>query len=273
MKIYVTVKNTLNYCVFTKNGSIFTVPIIIMKNKLPLISIFILNLCTLLVSCSKKDTAPKEAEKSCIINSIKPIFNTNNISGLPPVSKVTNVCGVMPLGKSYQWIYTDSLFDNNGQFVRIEFDTVKVVLAVQSPADNSIWWKITSRRYKGLPNYVYTTDSVVYAMDLPYNSNGATLKAYPWLQVVPQDSVRKTNMLSDMGYIETIKKLQQATTVPVGSYTGCINVVKHLSNNYDITFKPEVGMVKFVSYAVSGNPFHLLASNKRQVSELVQIIK
>jgi autonomous glycyl radical cofactor GrcA len=150
-------------------------------------------------------------------------------------------------------------------------DTLKVEKSVVSLADNSVFWKMKSSKSKGLLNYIYSTDSVLYVIDKLYSYNNTNpLIATEWLKAFPQDSVNKFSFISDIGYKETIVKLNNKVTVPAGSYMNCIKNTKSTNGAEEIIFKPELGIVKFTKYSPYSNPFNPLPSDRRQVSELVK---
>jgi hypothetical protein len=243
-----------------------------MKNKIPFIPFLIATILLHTHTSCKKSEAPI-APNECNRNTVKPIFNTANINELTTIKYDASVCGLLPLNKQHKWIYKDSLFDDAGNFKEIKMDTLYVEKTVQSSADNSILWKMKSTRLKGLPNYIYTTDSTLYFVDLMYNAaNNKPFVATEWLKLPTQDSVRKYSFVSDYGYIETIKKLKTNTTVPAGSFSNCFYTSKSIDGIEEIVFKPELGVVKYTKYSPYGNPFNPLPTDKIQVSELVAYI-
>ncbi len=212
---------------------------------------------------------------ACEHNSLKPNFSSEISNNFSVVNETNSVCGILPLRKSAKWIYMDSIFDDKGKFSSIKMDTLYVKETLKSSADNTIWWNLKSDRFKGIPSKIYTTDSTLYMLDFSLTQNRSVAKAYEWLQVIPQDSVRKSNNISDIYYVEMNKKLKTNTiTVPLGSFNNCIQNIKYLGTTTDeIIFKPEYGVIKYTSYRVVGNPFTLNPANKLQVSELVAIIR
>jgi hypothetical protein len=224
-----------------------------MKNRSSFVAFLFTSLMFFFSGCNQDDI-PNNFE-TCKKFNAKPFFDTDNINSLP----VAN------------WIYRDSLFDTQGNFERISYDTVRFEKQLQSTADNNIWWKVNSSRPKGICKYAFTTDSTLYALDRPFFGSNLTLKAYEWLQVLTADSVRRGNLLSDMAYIEITKKLKNiSVAVPQGTYTDCVETIKYLGNNNDqIIFKPQVGVLKYITYQVTGNPFNIQYNQRRQVSELI----
>jgi hypothetical protein len=228
-----------------------------------------------IVSISCKKEQAEASPDICVINTVIPIFNTNNYADLPFVSYNTNVCGLLPLGKNHFWIYKDSIFDNSGVFVEIKMDTLTVAKTVQSLADNSIWWKMKSNRTKGIFNqFIYTTDSTVYFIDLlfgfGYNNN---FESRSWFKLFNQDSVKHHGGIGDVAFLQQTKNLQNTVTVPAGSFSNCIENNKNKIGGdfrYITTIKPSVGIIKFSLYDSPGPPSsNILPSYKRQVSELI----
>jgi hypothetical protein len=224
-------------------------------------------------ACKKAPVIAKQ-ETPCITYKSKPIFNVTNIAGLATIDYNGTVCGIIPLGKNYKWIYRDSLFDNTGQFVQTKMDTMLVEKTVFSTADSSILWKLRGARPKGITeNFIYSTDSVLYYSDRAYVGPGVPpppIYATEWLKIYQQDYVSGSAFLSDMGYLQIIKKLTNSVAVPYGTVDGCIETTKMLAGREIITLKPGLGIVKYINYAL---PFNELPNNKRQVSELVAFLK
>jgi hypothetical protein len=223
----------------------------------------------------KKEAAITKLDTPCITYKNKPIFNVTTTAALNAKDYNGTVCGIIPLGKNYKWIYRDSLFDNMGQFVQTKMDTLFVEKTVFSTADSSILWKLrsTSGRAKGINDYfVYSTDSILYYTDRAYVGPGVPVPpiyATEWLKIYRQDYISSSAFLSDMGYLQIIKKLSSSIVVPYGSINGCIETTKMLYGREIITLKPGLGIVKYTSYE---DPFNELPSNKRQVSELVAFV-
>jgi hypothetical protein len=239
-----------------------------------LFTIFIFAISITMFSC-KKTLLETEKVNNCEHNNAKPIFNTDNLNNLPITTCNTSVCGLLPLSNTAKWIYRDSIFNEQGAFSEIIMDTLFVQQTMKSTADNSTWWSLKCDRYKGIPSKIHTTDSTLYMMDFCLTQNNKSLKAYEWLQLIPQDSVGKSNNYSDIYYVEMNKKLKSKTVhVPLGSFSDCIQNIKYLGDtNDEIIFKPEYGVIKYTSYKVVGNPFVINPAHKLQVSELVRIIK
>jgi hypothetical protein len=241
-----------------------------MKNlKLFTVILFTLVSFVFLTGCGKEAGMISKTAR-CVQNSMKPVFGTNNFNNLPDYNYDSTVCGLLPLGKNYQWIYRDSLFDNTGQFTETRMDTLRVEKTVVSLMDKSVSWKMNAARSKGIPSYIYTTDSVLYFIDRPYNYNSnSAFIATEWLKIYSSDSVTKFSFVSDYGYRETIKKLSAPVKVPAGVFTNCIQNSKFTTGVEVIIFKPELGVVKYTKYSPYGNPFNPVPADKRQVSELV----
>ncbi len=227
----------------------------------------------LFIGCQKEKNQKPAID--CVHFNSKPFFNTININNLPTIVQDTPVCGLFPLGKNHRWIYRDSLFDNSGLFIETKLDTLFIEKSILSLADNATWWKMKSRRNKSLPNYLYTTDSVLYWLN---NSGGfnvvpQNIQAVAWLRILTKDSVRTSNAIDDVAYLETIKKLNSSTIVPAGSFDRCIETTKYGPSflKQVITVKPNVGIVKIVTYSGDG-VYHYNeygGTQKRQVSELL----
>lgn len=262
-------------CLYEKRQYFYRPILTKMKlNALQYFIIFIFSTSLFYVSCKKKEKI-NEVELACQHNQAKPIFNTSSINNLPIVNENIRVCGLFPLSVNAKWIYRDSFFDSNGVLTQVKMDTLYVQKQIKSNADNAIWWNVRSAKYKGIPSLIHSTDSTLYMLDMAYNPTVQVLKAYDWLQILPQDSVRKGNSYSDIAYLEMNKKMKNNTvTVPFGTFTNCIQNIKYLgATNEEIIFKPEIGVLKFTSYNVLGNPFVINPSHKKQVSELVGVIK
>jgi hypothetical protein len=241
-----------------------------MKNPKLFLFIFSALVFSFVITGCRKEAGIITPANHCVQNSKKPVFSTNSYTNLPDYNYDSTVCGLLPLGKNYQWIYRDSLFDNSGMFTETRMDTLRVEKTVVSLSDKSVCWKMNCTRSKGIPYYIFTTDSVLYFIDRPYNYNSnSSFIATEWLKIYNQDSITKFSFISDYGYRETIKKLSGAVKVPAGVFSNCIHNSKSTTGVEEIIFKPELGVVKYTRYSPYGNPFNPVAADKRQVSELV----
>ena len=208
----------------------------------------------------------------CNSNPSNPVFDltTNDFNTNLPVGYDTIVCGIFPLGKNYKWIYKDSVFGNNGQFLKTEYDTLFVEKIVKFPGSEALWWKLKSSLGKQVaPNYyIYTTDSVMYFLEksegMVQNSTHSLYSNSTWLRLDGQ----KMGIITDIGYINNYF-FRQTVSVPAGNFTNIIRCDKLLYNLKRIFFKPGIGFLKIEVY----NSTNIPEKNKLQrISELVAFI-
>ena len=209
----------------------------------------------------------------CIFNPSNPVFNlsTNDFNTNLPVSYDSILCGIFPLGKNFKWIYKDSVFGNNGRFLKIEYDTLFVEKTVKFPGSEAIWWKLKSNLGKHVaPNdYIYTTDSVMYFLEktelLPPNPNHTLYSNKTWLRLDGQ----KLGIITDIGYINNYY-FQQTVNVPAGNYQNIIRCDKLFFNLDRIFFEPNIGFLKIEVYNSTTIPDR---SKLQRISELVAFIQ
>jgi hypothetical protein len=210
------------------------------------------------------------------------------IDYLPVINQDTPVCGLLPMSKNNKWIYRDSLFDDNGNFVEIKMDTLRIVEAKKSDADGKTWWKFISNRNKGLLNlYLVSSDSTLYFPTVSFGSYGAG----NWLEIPKNNYLKGFWGLTDVPYgILDFTKLNTTVTVPAGGFINCIKNRRDASfgpNNYnaiygygisETTYKPGIGIIKHqtnkANYANSPNGYNsnplIMYGIKTMVSELVE---
>lgn len=184
-------------------------------------------------------------------------------AGLQQVSYDSAICGFMPMHKDAYWIYTDSLFNNDGSLSSVRLDTLRVTAIFKSPLGPSLFWRMASGNRKGMNGLFYTTDSLLYSIQIAFaipayfegdTWAGYRAAGYPMPRPIiadPRytDTLFTMNAVSDMAYMEKVFTCKEIITVPSGSYKDCIAVHKFLyPASEQMIFKPGVGMVKFISY-------------------------
>lgn len=201
----------------------------------------------LVTACKKTNNNAEEPEEDTrCVQSISIPANYPH-SAFTPITYNRNHCGYLPLGKQHYWVYTDSIFDSNGQFQSTLTDTTRFSKTYQTP-DSIIWW---SYQYRGagigLPAYLYSTDSTAYGA---LSAEGGK-KGMKWFYSFPGDSLYEYCNFTDQTWECFAKKIPGTVTVPAGSFSGTMFYRKALiggSSYAELLFKPGVGMLRGVTY-------------------------
>jgi hypothetical protein len=238
-------------------------------------------------SCKKTEyvsawVAPAESVRPCNHNPANPVFNfTTNFFNTQYVNYDSAICGIMPLGRNYKWFYRDSVFDNNGHFVRIEHDTLSARGGYQLPGSSSIWWEMrtTSGRSFVPNNLIYITDSVMYTLErstiYSHNSTYTLFNHETWLRTDNHRIYAQVGMNGDLAYRQRYS-FYQTVEVPMGIFPNSILCEKDDFGYFRqrIYFNTSVGILRREYYDMPSNgPFNFFdyrPSLLRRVSELVK---
>jgi hypothetical protein len=213
---------------------------------------------------------------TCYHNQSNPVFNfmTNDFSTNTLVNYDTALCGIMPLGRNYKWIYRDSVFGINGQFLRTEYDTLFVEKTVRFPGSQAVWWKMKSTLGKEFVpyNHIYITDSVMYFLEPSYVASG--LRTFntneSWLRLDNHFFFGTSGVLVDVAFRQSFTH-GQSIVVPAGTYSNSVLCEKRYFFLERIFFETNTGVVKVEQYAPGTN---LPDRNKLlRISELVSFIQ
>ena len=139
-------------------------------------------------------------------------------------------CGYLPLGKKNYWVYLDSAFDyNTGQFLNTYIDTLRFVKTYRG-TDSIVWWypDLYSLNFppynKGFPDFVYSTDTVLYTISNGGGPGGAPTAK--WFSTFYTDSIHSFQLWDDTGgYLESLGyKVYSTITVPAGNLANASSV-------------------------------------------------
>ena len=164
-------------------------------------------------------------------------------------------CGYLPLGKKNYWVYRDSAFDYyTGQFQSTYIDTLRYT-ETHRGTDSIVWWlpDLYVLRFppyfKGLPDYVYSTDTVLYTIS--YGGGVGGTPTAKWFTTFYTDSISSGQIWDDTGGTLGSYGYKHNTpvTVPAGIFENCVyyrQTFDHRNNNsgLHIYVKPGVGIIK-----------------------------
>lgn len=187
----------------------------------------------------------KKSDPNCEHPNQPPPFSySDGISSLIKTDYNKNHCGYFPLSRNNYWVYLDSLYDNNGIFVKTVIDTLRFTKTYQAP-DSIIWWEPNIN--PGVLRFMYSTDSVCYALGGGDNG-GIHLR---WFYPIASDSTVEWPHFSHSTFLGKAYKINTTITTPAGNFSDCLFYQKLLfisGNPMDITFKPYIGILKFKHY-------------------------
>src|SRR5262245_15607796 len=96
-------------------------------------------------SC-KKEILPPEPQRiiaeSCLIQISNPGGRSYPSDSVISFNCTSSFCSLMPLNPKNYWIYEDSVF-NNGDFVKVKYDTLRFNKTWKSLSDGLVWWEPT----------------------------------------------------------------------------------------------------------------------------------
>lgn len=178
-------------------------------------------------------------------------------------------CGFLPLGKKNYWVYRDSSFDRNtGQFLNTYIDTLRFEKTYRG-TDSIVWWSPNPYSvnfppyYKGYPDFVYSTDTVLYTISWSGGVGGTPTAK--WLTAFNTDSIHTGQHWDDTGgSLETFGyKFNPPITVPAGVFENCYFYKLRFgygNNNRGIYIyvKPGVGIIQ--SKSIGGATGNILTN-------------
>ena len=191
-------------------------------------------------SCTKEEYSQTGV---CIAQTANPAGTSYTDAQLINTSYYGKQCGLIPLSSKNYWIYEDSVFQD-GQFIKVQYDTLRYTASLKSVSDNLLWWK--SNIYVGLPETMYVTDSAFYEMSNRLFSTGIkdVKKDY---SLFAGDSVKYLASFDDNAALGKSFKLNGDLKTPAGSFSNCIFFEKnaYTYRRDQMHFKPGVGVIKY----------------------------
>ncbi len=183
-----------------------------------------------------------QTESICIHNTVVP-SGPYNIPSMVEVNDSSTICGYFPLNKKNYWVYRDSFFTDQRQFLYTQIDTLTFEKTFKSN-DGLIWWEPKSTHkdnhvYRGLWRRIYSTDSTVYNITDGY--------ANRWFAATIIDTVREDCRTSDVSTNCISIKEKSPLTTPAGTFSNVMLFKKEWllqSFDYSIYYKPGVGILK-----------------------------
>ena len=170
----------------------------------------------------------------------------------------------MPLSLGNYWVYEDSIFQN-GNFLRVQYDTLRYQFTWKSLPDDLIWWE--SNFSVGLPKRIYANDSAFFQLEPRFFTPGI-LDAKKGFGLFEGDSIRYLTSFDDIAAMGRSVKLSNNLETEEESFENCILFEKHAWNyrRDQIFFKPGIGVVK---YRKEVAPMGTFVIKLQQVSTLV----
>ncbi|HYC40712.1 MAG TPA: hypothetical protein VEB63_09505 [Chitinophagaceae bacterium] len=222
----------------------------------------------LFLAACRKDALLLQPEptvaETCITQTANPAGRSYPSDSVVAFECTTNFCGLMPLSRNNYWVYEDSIF-NNGNFVRVQVDTMRFIINWRSVSDGLIWWE--SNVDVGLPDRMYATDSAIYKIENRLFAPGF-VDAKKDYSLFPGDSLRYLASFEDAAAQGRSLRLQTPISTLAGIFDNLVYFEKN-ARNYrrdQVYFKPGLGVVKYIrEQAPMGSPFVRL----QQVSTLI----
>jgi hypothetical protein len=194
----------------------------------------------ILLACRKESLAPPQ---TCLPQTGNPdlSYSGNQVQSVHYGAKH---CGLLPLSSRNYWIYLDSVFID-GEFIRVEMDTMQFTETFQTEVDGLIWWK--GNKEIGIPETCYANDSAIFGLNQRLFSSDPVFDVKKEIYYSAQDSIRFLTSFSDEAAIGT-QKMHKSVTTPMGTFSDCIFMEKFAPTyrRDQLYFEPGIGIVKYI---------------------------
>lgn len=236
-----------------------------MKRALP----YLITAAVLFTACTREVDSimppPAVQQIACKAQTANPLGRSYSIDSVVAYPCTDKHCGVLPLSTRNYWVYLDSFFVN-GEFSRIQYDTLRYTETYKSLSDGLVWWK--SNMNVGLPATLYANDSSFFMMD-DRMFNREIKDVHQDYMISSTDSVRYLSSFDDIAaFAKSVKKSDNITT-PAGSFNGYYLFEKNAPRvrKDQVFFKPGLGVVKYtIEQAAPGT----YVTKIQQISTLVK---
>ncbi len=222
----------------------------------------------LLYGCQKGIEMP---EQPCVEHKANSYTSTYSCAELSPVAYKGEQCGFLPLSGTTLWIFEDSFFNDQGNFVNRKVDTLQFSKTFQTQKDGIVWWQ--PDKFIGLPEKCMTTGKDLYSLQPRFfGGNLCVLDAAIEYSIPASDSIGYLAHFADEAAIGKAVKMKASLDLPFGKLDQCILFEKHAPGyrRDKVYIKPGVGVVKFIhalSSTVNGNIVIRQISTLMSVSE------
>src|SRR6185369_13820694 len=215
-------------------------------------------------SCKKEQFAQRLIQEACEFQTDNPAGRSYSSGSVVPITYTKKQCGMMPLSNKNYWVYQDSMFDN-GNFLKVQYDTLRFNLNWKSLTDNLVWWEGTLQ--VGLPEKLYATDSTFFEMQERLFTPGM-IDARKDFGLFEGDSLLYLTSFDDNAAQGRSVKLKSPVASPAGNFNDCILFEKNARNfrRDQVFFKPGFGVIRYTKELA---PMGTRTIKLQQVSNLV----
>ncbi|MBL0152635.1 MAG: hypothetical protein IPP93_03775 [Chitinophagaceae bacterium] len=232
------------------------------------IYLYLISGTVLFTACTREIdgiTPPPVQEKACTAQTANPVGRSYSSDSVVTYPCTDNHCGILPLSTRNYWVYLDSFFIN-GEFSRMQYDTLRYTETYKSLSDGLIWWK--SNMSVGLPATLYANDSAFFMMD-DRMFNREIKDVHRDYAIGSVDSVRYLSSFDDIAaFAKSVRKTESIST-PAGNFDQYYYFEKSAPRvrRDQVYFKPGLGVVKYVIEQAAPGTY---VTKVQQISTLVK---
>jgi hypothetical protein len=202
--------------------------------------LFLLIGTSLITACSKNVINQPEG---CEFQTDNPSGRSYSSDSVIAINYTKKNCGIMPMSSKNYWIYEDSLFVD-GNFMRVQIDTLRYDKTWQSLEDNLVWWE--SNITIGLPTKFYANDSAFFQMkDRMFTPDIIDTKKD--FSLFAGDSIRYLTSFDDNAATGRSVKMNTTIVTPAGEFNNWILFEKNARffRRDQVYFYPGLGVIRY----------------------------